>query len=203
MNMKLITTLILTLLADAGFAVASERIDSLSYACGHQYTLASMAGKNDMMQSEQDFREFIRGLEENIGNPRLVNDSSYMVSYSLGAMEAVFMTDGMHHKKKEELPPFHCIISGLRKVGEGKINLPVDTIAARDFLNRHGDDDKRASDLDKEIECEFFTSYGIMKGYQPGLQQYINGLKPGTSCVENRQAFATGMADILEAYTIP
>ena len=42
-----------------------------------------------------------------------------------------------------------------------------------------------------------------MKAYQPGLQQYINGLKPGTSCVENRQAYATGMADILEAYSIP
>ncbi len=203
MNMKLITTLILTLLADAGFAVASERIDSLSYACGHQYTLASMAGKNDMMQSEQDFREFIRGLEENIGNPRLMNDSSYMMSYSLGAMEAVFMTDGMHHKKKEDLPPFHYIIAGLRKVGEGKINLPADTVAARDIINRLSDNGKMASDFYEKTGCEFFTAYGIMKGYQPGLQQYINGLKPGTSCVENRKAFATGMADILEAYTIP
>lgn len=203
MNMKLITTIIMTLFAGAGLAVASERIDSVSYAFGHQYTLGIMAGKNDMMQTEQDFRDYIRGLEDNIGNPRQMADSTYMMSYCLGSMEAVFMTDGLHHKKKEELPPFHCIISGLRKVGEGKINLPADTIAARDFLNRHSDDDKKASDLDKETECEFFTSYGIMKAYQPGLQQYINGLKPGTNCVENRQAFATGMADILEAYTIP
>lgn len=203
MNMKLITTIILTLFAGAGFAVASERIDSVSYAFGHQYTLGIMAGKNDMMQTEQDFKDYIRALEDNIGNMREMTDSSYMMSYCLGAMEAVFMTDGLHHKKKEELPPFHCIISGLRKVGEGKINLPADTIAARDFLNRHSDDDKKASDLDKETECEFFTSYGIMKAYQPGLQQYINGLKPGTSCVENRQAYATGMADILEAYSIP
>lgn len=203
MNMKLITTIILTLFAGAGFAVASERIDSVSYAFGHQYTLGIMAGKNDMMQTEQDFKDYIRALEDNIGNMREMTDSSYMMSYCLGAMEAVFMTDGMHHKKKEDLPPFHCIISGLRKVGEGKINLPADTIAARDFLNRHSDDDKKASDLDKETECEFFTSYGIMKAYQPGLQQYIDELKPGTNCVENRQAFATGMADILEAYTIP
>lgn len=42
-----------------------------------------------------------------------------------------------------------------------------------------------------------------MKGFQPGLQQYIDELKPGTNCVENRQAYATGMADILEAYAIP
>ena len=174
MNMKLITTIILTLFAGAGFAVASERIDSVSYAFGHQYTLGIMAGKNDMMQTEQDFKDYIRALEDNIGNMREMTDSSYMMSYCLGAMEA-----------------------------EGKINLPADTIAARDFLNRHSDDDKKASDLDKETECEFFTSYGIMKAYQPGLQQYINGLKPGTSCVENRQAYATGMADILEAYSIP
>lgn len=201
--MKLITTIIMILFVGAGFAVASERIDSVSYAFGHQYTLGIMAGKNDMMQTEQDLKDYIRALEDNIGNMREMTDSSYMLSYSLGAMEAVFMTDGMHHKRKEDLPPFHCIISGLRKVGEGKINLPADTIAARDFLNRHGDGDKKASDLDKETECEFFTSYGIMKAYQPGLQQYIYGLKPGTSCVENRQAFATGMADILEAYAIP
>ena len=203
MNIKLITTIILALFAGSGFAVASERMDSVSYAFGHQYTLGIMAGKNDMMQTEQDFKDYIRGLEDNIGNPRQMVDSSYMMSYCLGAMEAVFMTDGMHHKKKEELPPFHCIISGLRKVGEGKISLPADTIVARDFLNRHSDGDKKASDLDKETECEFFTSYGIMKAYHPGLQQYIYGLKPGTSCVENRQAFATGMADILEAYAIP
>lgn len=52
MNMKLITTMILTLFAGGGIAVASERIDSLSYAFGHQYTLATMAGQNDMMQTE-------------------------------------------------------------------------------------------------------------------------------------------------------
>ena len=60
MNMKLITTIILTLFAGAGFAVASERIDSVSYAFGHQYTLGIMAGKNDMMQTEQDFKDYIR-----------------------------------------------------------------------------------------------------------------------------------------------
>ena len=43
----------MTLFAGAGLAVSSERIDSVSYAFGHQYTLAIMAGKNDMMQTEQ------------------------------------------------------------------------------------------------------------------------------------------------------
>lgn len=199
--MKLITTLILSLSIEAGFAVASEKIDSLSYAYGHQYTIAAMAGKNDLMQSEQNFRDYINGLEDNIYNLTQMRDSSYMVSYSLGAMEAVFMTDGMHHKKKEDLPPFPCIISGLRKVAEGDISLPVDTIVARDFINSHSK--VKASDFDEETSCKFFEAYGMMKAYQPGLQQYIEGLNPGTSCIENRRAYATGMMDILEAYTVP
>lgn len=201
--MRLITTLILTISIGTGVAVASERIDSLSYAYGHQYTIATMAGKNDQMQTEQDFRDYIRGLEENIDNLNQMRDSSYMVSYSLGAMEAVFMTDGMHHKKKEDLPPFPCIISGLRKVAEGDISLPADTIAAMDFINSHSEGKMKASDFDEETNCKFFTAYGIMKAYQPGLQQYIEGLNPGTSCIENRRAYATGMMDILEAYTVP
>ena len=201
MKKQLITTFTLTMSAVVGNVMAAENIDSLSYAYGYQCTLATMAGENELMQSEQDFRDFIRGLEENIGCMTQMNDSSYMVSYSLGAMEAIFMTDGMNNKKNEDLPPFSCIISGLRKVGDGNISLPTDTIAAMDFINQHNKDGERASDLDEDIRCRFFTSYGIMKAYQPGLQEYINGLKPGTHYKENRQAFATGMADILEAYT--
>ena len=201
--MKLITTLILTLFAGSGIAVASEKFDTLSYAYGHQYTIATMAGKNDLMQSEQDFRDYIRGLEENIRNLAQMNDSSYMLSYSLGAMDAIFMTDGIHHKKKEDLPPFPCIIAGLRKVGNDKITLPADTIAAMDFINQYTKNGKKISDLGKEIECKFFTAYGIMKAYQPGLQKYINEMKPGTACIENRKAYATGMADVLEAYSEP
>lgn len=201
--MKLITTLILTLLLGTGIAVASEKVDSLSYAYGYQYTFATMAGKNDLMQSEQDFMDYIRGLEDKNPNLAQMNDSSYMMSYMLGGMEAVFMTDGIHHKDKEDLPPFPCIIAGLRKVGEGKINLPVDTIAARSFINSHSDERIKTSDFDEDTKCKFFTAYGIIKAYQPGLQQYINELNPGTSCVENRKAFATGIADVLEAYSEP
>lgn len=156
--MKLITYLILTLFIQTGIAVASEKVDSLSYAYGHQYTIATMAGKNDQMQSEQNFRDYIRGLEDNIDNLNQIRDSSYMVSYSLGAMEAVFMTDGMHQRKKEELPPFPCVITGLRKVAEGEISLPADTIAARDFINSHSEGRKKASDLDEDTRCKFFTA---------------------------------------------
>ncbi len=203
MEKQLITILILTLSAVVGNAMTSENIDSLSYAYGHQYTLATMAGKNDLIQSEQDFRDYIRGLEEGNRNLAQMNDSSYLVSYSLGAMQAIFMTDGMHHKKKEDLPPFSCIIAGLRKVGNGNVSLPADTIAAMNIINEYSKDGNRTADLDEDIRCRFFTAYGIMKAYQPGLQEYANGFNPGTHYQENRQAYATGMADILEAYTEP
>ena len=194
---------LLAFISSIGTIMASEKIDSLSYAYGHQYTLATMAGKNDLMQNEQDFKDYIRGLEEKNPNLAQMNDSSYMISYMLGGMEAVFMTDGIHHKEKKDLPPFPCIIAGLRKVGDGKISLPADTVGAMSVINRYSGEGMKPEDLDADISCKFFEAYGTMKAYQPGLQEYINGLLPGTGCVADRKAFATGMADILETYTDP
>ena len=136
----------MTLLIGMGSAAAAEKTDSLSYAYGYQYTIATMAGKNDMMQSEQDLRDYIRGLEEKDPDLIQMNDSSYMISYLIGATEAVFMTDGVHHKKKEDLPPFSCIITGLRKVGEKKICLPADTVAAMSVINRYSEDEMKPED---------------------------------------------------------
>lgn len=203
MKKQLIMTLLLTMFIGVSSAIAFEKIDSLSYALGHQYTLGIMAGKNDLMQNADDFKAYIRGLEENHHNITRMNDSSYMMSYCLGAMEAVFLTDGMHRKKKEERPPFTCIIAGLRKVGTGEISLPTDTVAAMSVINRYSREGMKPEDLDADSSCKFFEAYGTMKAYQPGLQEYINGLRPGTGCVADRKAFASGMADVLESYADP
>ncbi len=173
MKKQLIITLLLTLFIGVSSAIASEKIDSLSYALGHQYTLGTLAGKNDLMQSEADFQDYIRGLEDNSRTLTQMNDSSYMMSYCLGAMEAIFITDGMHRKKKEELPPFSCIIAGLRKVGTGKISLPADTVAAMSVINTYSREGMKPEDLDADTCCMFFEAYGTMKAYQPGLQEYI------------------------------
>lgn len=76
MGKLLITILMLMWSTGMSSVFASENTDSLSYAYGYQSTIATMAGKNDLMQTEQDFRDYIRGLEEK--NPRLteMNDSS-------------------------------------------------------------------------------------------------------------------------------
>lgn len=68
-----------------------------------------------------------------------------------------------------------------------------------EIINRYSENDSLPSDAPEESQCEFFTAYGIMKAYQPGLQSYIEGLMPGTKVKEDRAAFATGMADELEA----
>lgn len=201
MTKQLLTTLILLLVTGVSSANASETIDSLSYVLGHQYTLATMAGKNEMMQCESDFFDYIRGIEENYRSVTQINDSSYMVSYILGAIEAIFITDGVHGKKKEDLPPFSCIISGLRKVENGEISLPADTVAAKAVLNRYCGEGMNPENLDADICCKFFEAYGTLKAYQPGLQEYIDDLNPGTSCVADRKAYAAGMADVLEVYS--
>lgn len=99
MKKQLIITLLLILFIGVSSAIASEKIDSLSYALGHQYTLGTLAGKNDLMQSEADFQDYIRGLEDNSRTLTQMNDSCYMMFYCLGTMEAIFITDGMHRKK--------------------------------------------------------------------------------------------------------
>lgn len=201
--MKKLGLIVLILLFGFKAMQAAEAIDSMSYAFGHQNTLGLMAGKNDLMVSEQDFQDYIRGLEENFRSLTQLSDSSYMLSYMLGGMEAVFITDAASHSQKANQPPFDCIIAGLRKVGNGEISLPADTIEAMKIINSPEYQQGNPSEADRDSACRFFTAYGIMKAYQPGLQQYIDGLSPGTACVENRQAFANGMADIIEAATVP
>lgn len=197
--MKRLYLLILSAVVGFGAIRAGETIDSLSYATGYMSTLSLMAGENKLMQSKEDFKNYIRGLEDNLYGMEQMSDSSYMISFMLGGMQGVFITDGVNLKKKENLPRFECIIAGLRKVADGVIILPADTIAAKAILEKYGRKETRPEDLDAETRCQFYTSYGIMKAYAPGLQKYIDEIIAGTQCIENRQAYAAGMVYLLES----
>lgn len=199
--MKCLCSFLLALILGIGAITARENIDSLSYALGYQYTLATMAGSNALIQKQQDLEDYIHGLEDTSKYLTMTNDSSYMKSYYLGAMEAVYLKDGNFIKREKNLTPFSCIITGLRKVVNGEISLPSDTVAAMDLINKYGNKDLNKTDLDEETKCRLYSAYGVMKAFKPGLQKYINELNPGTSCVENILAFASGMADMLEAST--
>lgn len=188
---------IIAFTAQANKFTGIEPLDSASYAIGYQYTASLLIEDTGLMRNKNDYEEYIRGLQDNILDYALYADSSYVMSYSVGGMLGVFMTDG--HSNKDYLALFRYVIEGLRKASEGRLVLPTDTIEAMAVLERHGRKDKNFSDIDEKAKREFFTAYGIMKAFQPGIQEYINELKPGTSVILNRQAYAKGMADVLEA----
>lgn len=198
--------LLFTLILGSCSLGAYGQIDSLSYALGYRGAIDEMEFEKELLKNDDDFKEYLRGLEDNrkklfLGQPQLSNDSSYMVSYALGGMECVFIADASYRKSGKQFPFFSYIIDGLRKVERNEITLPVDTVAALAFIEKVVKENPNPEELDEETNCKFFTSYGIMKAFQPGLQAYIEGIMPGTQCKEDRQAYAAGMADFMEALT--
>lgn len=182
--------------AMANDSTAVVGLDSMSYAIGYHTTSMAMTNDNEVMRNEDDYKEFIRGLEEHILKTSLAGDSSYVMSYAVGGMEGVFMTDAYHGEKDKSFFPY--IIEGLRKVIDDKVVLPKDTIEAMAVLDRYTKQDGNLTDMDADAQREFFNAYGTLKPYQRGLQEYINSLKPGMNVLADRKAFAKGMADLLE-----
>lgn len=173
-------------------------IDTISYALGQQYTLGSMAGENRLMQEKKDFDDYVRALEDFLPEKRLQNDTAYMTSYVLGGMQGIFMTDGRSQKDlMQELP---CVVKGLRKVANGAIVLPDDTIQATNVINRYKP--IAAMELESDQRCEYLTAIGIMTAFRPGLQEYVDEWAPGKQLTANRQAFVAGMSDLLDLMLI-
>lgn len=196
--MKLFQSIII---AVAATVCSHAQIDTLSYALGHQTTLGLLAGNNPLMTDMADAVNYIRGLKESLPSTTAPKDSTFLVNYSIGGMEGIFLSDGFVHKKKEERPRVDCIIQGLRLVADGKLTLPRDTIDAMAIIDSYPDS-LNPTQLPEEEKCRFFTAYGIMKGLQPGLQAYIDALGK-TEIKANQQYFALGMADALSFMTEP
>lgn len=192
--MKYITFFLLifaTLTAKAGAVT-----DSLSYALGNQLTLLSLAGQTvELFKDKHDCEEFIRGIEENIPDNKMLNDSSYIISYALGGMQGVFFFNSIDHTPVERRPPLECIVEGLRRVEF--LDLPGDTIEINRYMKQLPDSLDPIT-LPEADRCQFFRAYGVMKGLQPGLQEYIESYKPGRGFVANQVAYANGFADVLE-----
>lgn len=196
--MKRLDSFIVALTLGIVSSMALTPADSISYAYGNQMSLAIMAGQNNLMESEDDFREYIRGLEENLLDTSAPDDSSYIVSYLIGngaAMEkAYLLRDNQNEKERRQ---FACIVDGLRKVSNNELDLPADTVAARELIEEYADTSK----LDDDTRCRYYTAVGVMEAYDRDLQKDITRAKPGTKCVADRLAFAAGMADALELMT--
>lgn len=195
----LMATASLTPVSDKGSINGTDApIDTISYALGQQYTLGSMAGENRLMQEKKDFEEYVRALEDFLPEKILLNDTAYITSYVLGGMQGVFMTDGRSQKDlMQELP---CVVKGLRKVADGSIVLPEDTIQAMKVINRYKP--ITATELERDQRCEYLTAVGIMTAFRPGLQEYVDEMAPGKQLTANRQAFVAGMSDLLDIVII-
>lgn len=180
---------------------SEAQVDTLSYALGHQTTLGMLAGENRLLTNESQAREYIRGLEDALPSGNEMIDSVFVVNYSLGAMQGVFLSDGFEHQPLGKRPPVACIVEGLRRVADNKLVLPKDTIEAKRYISSFNDSINPV-DLPAGEACKFFAAYGVMKAFQPGLQAYINQIGK-SGIMANRQYFAQGMADVLSYMLSP
>lgn len=190
--LSLFTVLFVSIVSLANDFNIVEPLDTNSYVKGFQFTGWAVMDDNGLLRDENDYKEYIRGLEETI-KTFVDCDSSYMMSYVGGATNGVFLTDS-YMRRKETVDYFRYIVDGLRKVAEDKIVLPADTIEAYTVLNRTAEY-KNIYEVDDSIKREIFTAIGIVEPFRPGLQEDINSFSD-TKFTFNRHAYASGMADV-------
>lgn len=172
--------------------------DTMSYALGH-VTAATAAKEMNFINTDEDRREFIRGLQEFTALP--FADSTYMISYLLGQRQAIFLIDSYEHTDSASRPPLKCIIAGINRVTDGSVSLPQDTIDAWNTFRSLPDSTDVASLSDDE-KCRIFTAYGILLGSDNDVQEIINGIYFGQPDIPegNQAAFISGMAHMLDFY---
>lgn len=185
------------MIADAEVA----EFDSVSYALG-DVMIRSIKESPESIYSENGFSEtelaeFIRGFEENLPFMKYTQDSIKNISFSLGAMQGVFFIDGTH--SQEERIPYDCIYDGLMKIVNHQLTLPQDTISIMEYM-KSLPDDTDPLELPEEEKCKFFTGYGVIKGFQPGLQEYIYEMtkKSKDEAPADYESYAAGFAMMMK-----
>ncbi len=175
----------------------TENFDSVSYAYGDMITrsisnIVIPDSTNPFGISKEYWAGVIRGFEENLAYMKYSQDTIKNVSFGLGAMQAIFLSDGISQR---DSIPYDCILAGLNKVVNHELTLPQDTIKINEFM-KSLPKDKNPIDMPDEEKCNFFTYFGIMKGLQPGLQQYIFEMtgKHEDEIPADYEAYAAGFA---------
>ena len=175
--------------------------DSASYVLGDVIIRSikespdSIYPGNELSETELD--EFIRGFEENLPFMKYSQDSIKNISFSLGAMQGVFFIDGTHYL--EEPIPYDCICDGLMKIVNHQLTLPQDTISIMEYM-KSLPEDTNPFKLPEEEKCKFFTGYGVMKGFQPGLQEYLCEMtgKSQDEVPADYESYAAGFAMMMK-----
>ena len=147
-----------------GILSAQEAFDSLSYALGDYHTRLIVAS-NPNLQSPDDYEGYIRGLQENL---YMFKQDSIRAKYYGSGLET-----GMYVLMMLENNPVltsdciykNCIINGVRKVINGEVCLPQDTIGVDLFLTQF--EDIGSSKNHHEETCQLCSAFGVMLAMYP------------------------------------
>lgn len=185
------------MIADAEVA----EFDSASYVLG-DVVIRSIKESPDSIYpgnelSETELDEFIREFEEYLPFMKYSQDSIKNISFGLGAMQGIFFIDGTHYLN--EPIPYGCIYDGLMKIVNHQLTLPQDTISIMEYMKSLPVDTDPFK-LPEEEKCKFFTGYGVMKGFQPGLQEYLCEMtgKSQDEALADYESYAAGFAMMMK-----
>ena len=186
-----------------GDLAAQEQLDSLSYAMGDYSTRIVLDSKDEKTKQITSDREgFIRGYSDGLSLFR--QERAAAGSYYEGQQMGLFflMSINWESHEDDDQPPLDCLIKGLRKVADNTVVLPGDTIGAHQLLFDL-DDEAMLSMVDGD-SCHIMTTVGILFGLRDyHLFRQTDRDHGDSITVEEQQAFATGMADILERSAPP
>ena len=181
-----------------GNLAAQELLDSLSYAMGDYSTRIVLDSKDEKTEQIMNDREgYIRGYSDglNLFHQERAAAGSYYEGQQLGLF--LLMSINWEPREDDDQPPLDCLIEGLRKVADNTVVLPGDTIGAHQLLFDL-DDEAMLSMVDGD-SCHIMTTVGILFGLRDyHLFRQTDRDHGDSITVEEQQAFATGMADILE-----
>lgn len=181
-----------------GNLAAQELLDSLSYALGDYSTRIVLDSKDEKTEQIMNDREgFIQGYSDGLNLFR--QERAAAGSYYEGQQMGLFLLMSINWESHEDddQPPLDCLIEGLRKVADNTVVLPRDTIGAHQLLFDL-DDEAMLSMVDGD-SCLIMTTMGILFGLRDyHLFRQTDRDHGDSITVEEQQAFATGMADILE-----
>ena len=185
-----------------GILSAQEAFDSLSYALGDYHTRL-IAASNPNLQSPDDYEGYIRGLQENL---YMFKQDSIRAKYYGSGLET-----GMYVLMMLENNPVltsdciykNCIINGVRKVINGEVCLPQDTIGVDLFLTQF--EDIGSSKNHHEETCQLCSAFGVMLAMYPESAESYDLQFIGPDSIVNHQAYANGILEMLkndDSYTI-
>lgn len=196
--MRRILLLIITTVCLADGIRAQEAFDLLSYAMGDYFTRSMQANwDKNTQQIMGDREEYIRGFADGLNAYK--QKRTAVNAYYDGQSTGLFFLMSINWEPQEDdnQPHLDCIIEGLRKVADNTVVLPQDTIGAHQLL--YGPDDEAMLTKIDADTCRLETIMGILFGLR--CDDFLQQTRYGggdTISIEDQQAFAAGMADVLE-----